>query len=402
MGFNCSQHANDSWCDKIQSCNHLTNILSQWTIEELEAFCRTPENIAYSSSFPISIVNEDDPVFILYTSGTTGFPKGAIYSHKMLFWNSINTAMSLLINTESRSINVMPLFHTGGWNVLITPFIHHGGYMLMMKKFEPSDVLKALETEKMSIFMGVPTMLKMIAEDPGFSDVDLSSLYYLIVGGEPMPIPLIEQWEKKGVPVRQGFGMTEVGPNLTSLHQDDAIRKKGTIGRPNYYVETRIVDKNGQDCQINEPGEFLLKGPMVTPGYWKNEKATKKAITDGWFHSGDMLIRDEDGYLFVVDRIKNMYISGGENVYPAEIERVLRSHKEIVAAAVVSMPDEKWGEVGKAFIVKTPQSLLSDKTIKTFCETHLAKFKVPKNVIFIDELPVNDTGKIDKLKLQSI
>ena len=166
-----------------------------------------------------------------------------------------------------------------------------------------------------------------------------------------MPVPLIEQWDAKGVAIRQGFGMTEVGPNLTSLHQDDAIRKKGSIGRPNYYVEIDIVDVDGKSVPTNQAGELLLKGPMVTPGYWRNEEATEKSIRDGWFHSGDMVRQDEEGYLFVVDRIKNMFISGGENVYPAEVERVLVEHPAVSEAVVIGVPDEKWGEVGKAYIV---------------------------------------------------
>jgi fatty-acyl-CoA synthase len=174
--------------------------------------------------------------------------------------------------------------------------------------------------------MGVPTILKMLAEHPDFDKSDFSSLLYIIVGGEPMPIPLIETWHKKGVFIRQGYGMTEVGPNLTSLHQKDAIRKIGSIGRANYYVETRVVRPDGSDCKVNEPGELLLRGPMVTPGYWNNEEGTAKSFDGDWFKTGDMVKQDEEGMFYVVDRIKNMFISGGENVYPAEVERVLQGH----------------------------------------------------------------------------
>jgi len=352
--------------------------------------------------FAIHPVEEDDPVFILFTSGTTGFPKGALYTHKMLFWNSINTAMSLILNTESRTINVMPPFHTGGWNVFTTPFFHHGAYMVLMKKFDPEAVLSLLEREEATIFMGVPTILKMLAEQPAFSDADLSSLYYIIVGGEPMPIPLIEQWHEKGVPIRQGYGLTEVGPNLTSLHQRDAIRKKGSIGRPNYYVQIKIADPDtGAEMAPNEPGELLLKGPMVTPGYWKNEAATQKAIEDGWFHTGDQVIQDEEGYLYVVDRIKNMFISGGENVYPAEVERVLIQHPDVEEVCVTGVPHEKWGEVGKAFVVSRSANL-SPEILIGFCQDKLARFKIPKFVVFLKELPKNDTGKIDRRALKGL
>ena len=364
----------------------------------LEHYCYEENGAVGDISAPN--YQENDPLFILYTSGTTGRPKGAIYSHKMLFWNSINTSLSLIINAESRTINCMPPFHTGGWNVLLTPFLHHGAFVGIVKKFEPEAILRYLEEEAVSIFMGVPTMLKMVSDLPVFSIAKLDSLLYMIVGGEPMPIPLIEKWHEKGVPIRQGYGMTEVGPNLTSLHHDDAIRKKGSIGRPNFYVQTRIVDQDGKDLPAGEAGELLLKGPMVTPGYWKNEKATKEAIKDGWFHTGDRVMRDEEGYLFVVDRVKNMFISGGENVYPAEVERVLLEHPAIREVAVVGVADPKWGEVGKAFVVFNEESTTTEQIV-AFCLNKLAKFKIPKHYQFMEELPKNDTGKIDRKSLKN-
>ncbi len=372
-----------------------------WTIEDLSKFCDSSFQKPEDQYFPIKIVDENDPIFILYTSGTTGFPKGALYTHKMLFWNSINTAMSLIINSESRTVNCMPPFHTGGWNVLTTPFLHHGGYTCIIKKFDAATVLQLLEQERATIFMGVPTMLKMIADEPAFANADFSSLLYIIVGGEPMPIPLIETWHAKGVAIRQGYGMTEVGPNLTSLHQDDAIRKKGSIGRPNFYVLIKIVDESGREVLCNQPGELLLKGPMVTPGYWRNELATAKALENGWFHTGDMLRQDEEGYLYVVDRIKNMFISGGENVYPAEVERVLVSHPAVSEAAVIGVPHEQWGEVGKAFVVIKDATQIADNEIIDYCQSKLAKFKVPKSIVFLDALPKNDTGKINRQELKN-
>lgn len=370
-----------------------------WNIEELAAWL---EAAATEPLWPyLGVFLEDDhPIFILYTSGTTGFPKGALYTHKMLFWNSINTAMSLVVNSQGRTVVCMPPFHTGGWNVLTTPMLHHGGYVCLMKKFDAEEVLKALKEEKPTIFMGVPTMLKMVADCDEFAEANLSSLYYIIVGGEPMPIPLIETWHEKGVFIRQGFGMTEVGPNLFSLHHRDAMRKKGSIGRPNFYVEIKIVDENGQEVPSNTPGELLLRGPMTTPGYWGNQEATRSAIRDGWFHSGDMLRQDEEGYLYVVDRIKNMFISGGENVYPAEIERVLIAHPQVSGAAVIGIPDEKWGEVGKAFVTASEGCILVEAELKAWCLQNLAKYKIPKYFEFLQELPISATGKIDKKQLK--
>ncbi|MCB0555716.1 MAG: long-chain fatty acid--CoA ligase [Phaeodactylibacter sp.] len=384
----------------LKAAPAFSQIPNFWPLEELAAFCEKYSTAPEAAEYPLEVVEEDHPAFILYTSGTTGFPKGAIYSHKMLFWNSINTAMSLIINTESRTINVMPPFHTGGWNVLTTPFLHHGAYTCLLKKFDAPTVLRFIQEEKATLFMGVPTMLKMMAETPEFESAAFPNLLYIIVGGESMPIPLIEQWDAKGVAIRQGYGMTEVGPNLTSLHQNDAIRRKGSIGRPNFYVQIRIVDEAGQAVPPNQAGELLLRGPMVTPGYWNNETATRKALDSGWFHTGDMVREDEEGYLFVVDRIKNMFISGGENVYPAEVERVLLAHEDISEAAVIGAPDEKWGEVGKAFVVAREGAKLTAENVAEHCRKNLAKFKAPKYILFVDELPKNDTGKINRQALK--
>ncbi|MBR9921512.1 MAG: long-chain fatty acid--CoA ligase [Bacteroidetes bacterium] len=385
-----------SGISKIDALKEARHVPHQEALKKLRARMEdsAPEE------FEARQLEADDPIFILYTSGTTGFPKGAIYTHGMLFWNSINTSISLNLGTQSRTVNVMPFFHTGGWNVLTTPFLHLGGCSTMLKRFDAGRVLELLERERASIFMAVPTMLQMIADDPYFESVDLTGLDYIIVGGEPMPIPLIERWQEKGIAIRQGYGMTEVGPNLTSLHQRDALRKKGSIGRPNFYVQHKIVDEEGRVVGTNETGELLLKGPMVTPGYWRNPEASAKAIKDGWFHTGDLVREDEEAYLYVVDRIKNMFISGGENVFPVQVERILLQLPEIAEAAVVGVPNEKWGEVGKAFIVLKKEAELSIESIQAHCRTHLAGFKVPRHYSFLSELPKNDTGKLDRKQLK--
>jgi fatty-acyl-CoA synthase len=348
--------------------------------------------------FPAGSYREEDPVFLLYTSGTTGTPKGAIYSRGMLFWNSINTAISLHVSSDSRTVNCMPPFHTGGWNVLLTPFLHHGGYVCLMRKFDAGEVLRLLREKRSTLFMGVPTMLRMISEDPGFSEARFPDLHYLIVGGEAMPVPLIETWHAKGVMVRQGYGLTEVGPNLTSLHQDDAIRKKGSIGRPNFYVQIRVCNDQGEDVPVGQRGELWLLGPMVTPGYWRNPEATAAAFSGAWFRTGDVVISDEEGFLFIVDRLKNMYITGGENVYPAEIERVLLQHPGVAEAAVVGVPDRQWGEAGHAW-VRTLDPVLSPDHLLAWCRERLAKYKVPKFLDLVKEIPKSDTGKINKRRL---
>lgn len=353
-----------------------------------------------SSKFePGEIYTQDDPVMILYTAGTTGLSKGVIITHKMLFWNSINTGLRLDLHSSDHTQSFAPFFHTGGWNVLFTPFLHHGASHTLLTQFDADLILQLMEKEKATILFGVPTMLQMMADSPYFDKVDLSSVRYAIVGGAPMPIPLINTWHSKGVFIRQGFGLTEVGPNCFSLHQDDAIRKKGSIGFPNFYIDAKVVKEDNTECAANEVGELWLKSPVVTPGYWKNEKATKEAITDGWFHTGDLVKQDQDGYFYVVDRKKNMYISGGENVFPAEIESFLYTNEKIKEVAVIGVEDERWGEVGKAYVVLKENTSAVENEIIEFCKGNLAKYKIPKHIEFLTELPKSEAGKIDKKKL---
>lgn len=344
-------------------------------------------------------ITEDDIVMILYTAGTTGLSKGAIINHRMLFWNSINTGLRLDLTSQDHTQSFAPFFHTGGWNVLFTPFLHHGASHTILQKFDAELILDLMEKEKTTILFGVPTMLQMMSDSPKFEKINLSSVRYAIVGGAPMPIPLINKWHEKGIFIRQGYGLTEVGPNVFSLHQKDAIRKKGSIGFPNFYFEVKIVDDDGNQLGANQVGELWLKSPVVTPGYWRKPEETAKSITDGWFHTGDMVMKDDDGYFFVVDRKKNMFISGGENVYPAEIERFLLTNQKVKEAAVIGVEDEKWGEVGAAFIVQGENEILNAEEIKIFCLGGLAKYKIPKYFNFVDEIPKNEAGKVDRKKL---
>lgn len=388
--------------DKIKHLDSYKKINFKLSIEELVKINTACINNRKEPLLGRSDIREDDPIFILYTSGTTAFPKGAIYTHKMLFWNSINTELRLNITSSDVSINCAPPFHTGGWNVLLTPFIHHGAYTLLIKSFDADLVLEMLDLEHATIWWAVPTMLKMMAESPVFDKVKLSRLRYFVVGGEAMPVPLIEQWHNKGVLIRQGYGLTEVGPNVTSLDHQDAIRKKGSIGTLNFYYDAKLVDEKFNEVPNGEPGEFILSGPTVTPGYWKNPEESAKAIENGWFHTGDLMIKDKEGYYYVVDRIKNMYISGGENVYPAEVEHIIGSHPSVNAVAITGVPDEKWGESGKAFIVLNPGKKMTSEEIISYCKEKLAKYKVPKHIEFINELPQNDAGKIDRKKLKEM
>lgn len=351
---------------------------------------------------PKSFVPESsDAAMIIYTSGTTGAPKGAVISYDMLFWNSVNTTLRLNISQNDCTVIFLPFFHTGGWNVLTTPFMHRGAKTIFLKKFDAEQILKLSSQEKATILFGVPTTMDMMARTAIFKDIDISSIRYAIVGGEPMPVDLINVWHKKGIPIRQGYGLTEFGPNVFSLNQEDAIRKIGSIGFTNFYTEAKIVDNNDRELGDNEIGELALRGPMCMNGYWNNEKATKETIKNGWLYTGDLVKRDSEGYYYVVGRKKDMYKSGGENVYPPELEQVLRHLPGIREVAVVGVPDSKWGEVGKAFIVKDNATLTED-TVNEYCLKNLAKFKIPKYFVFVDDLPKGDSGKVLKRKLLEI
>ena len=389
-----------------------------------EAFAETVQKLSFSSEYSIQIDGEtgiseelfaqddevipeidhagdfEDACMILYTSGTTGRPKGAIITHKMLFWNSINTGLRLNLTQQDVTITFAPFFHTGGWNVLTTPMLHRGAKVILMKKFDPDKILELCDDEKVSILFGVPTMMDMMYRSEQFEKSSLKTVRYAIVGGEPMPLNLIDTWEEKGVPVRQGYGLTEFGPNVFSLNEEDSKRKIGSIGFPNFYIETRVVDDSDNDVTQGEPGELILKGPVCMKAYWNNPEATEKTIVNGWLHTGDIVRVDEDGYFYVIDRKKEMFISGAENVYPAEVEHVFRTHPAIRDIAVIGVPDEKWGESGKAFIVRNKGFETTSEEFQSWAKDQLAKFKVPKKYAFLDELPKSDSGKILKRKLK--
>ncbi|MEO1052227.1 MAG: long-chain fatty acid--CoA ligase [Bacteroidota bacterium] len=390
----------DKFADRVSGIAAMEKVTLSWTLEDLVAKCGQTLHKGKVESKHAPDIADDDPFFILYTSGTTGFPKGAVYTHKMLLWNSFNTTIGLNITSEDITVLCMPPFHTGGWNVLLTPIIHRGGRVSIFKKFDAIEVLKALEEEQANIFMAVPTMLKMMTESTSFDSTNLEAMRYFIVGGEALPLPVIETWHNKGVKLRQGYGLTEVGPNLTSLHHDDAIRKIGSIGRPNFFVTSKIIDENGEQVKQGEIGEFCFKGDIVTPGYWRNTEATEKAFINGWFRTGDLVKADEEAFLYVMDRKKNMFISGGENVYPAEVERVICQHSQVSEVAVVGVSDVKWGEVGKAYVV--PSEDIDQEVLLNFCREQMAKFKVPKYFEFVSELPKTDSGKIDRKVLAQL
>jgi fatty-acyl-CoA synthase len=248
-----------------------------------------------AKTFPYASEFEDENM-ILYTSGTTGFPKGAVLTFKSIYWNSINTSISLNLTQNDCAVIFLPFFHTGGWNVLTTPILHRDKTLIFLKKFDTQNVLKLSSDDKATLLFGVPTTMDMMAQQPNFKEIDLTSLRFAIVGGEPMPVQLIEKWQEKAVDVRQGYGLTEFGPNVFSLPQADSVRKIGSIGFANFYVEVNVVDEDGNSLAANQIGELVLKGPMAMKGYWSNPKATDETIKNGWLHTGDLVKKDDEGY----------------------------------------------------------------------------------------------------------
>jgi fatty-acyl-CoA synthase len=340
------------------------------------------------------------PQMLLYTSGTTGQPKGVIISHRHVLWNSINTSLRMLMPIDTVLVHT-PMFYTGGLNVYTLPGFYLGATVAILKTFNADEVLREVERLKITVLFAVPTQLAMMADSRAFATADLSALRYLISGGAPCPVALIERWITRGVTLRQGFGLTEVGPNCFALDARDALRKAGSIGFPNFSIEARIVDEQHRDVGEGEVGELILRTPAMCSGYWNNPEQTCSAIREGWFHTGDLATRDAEGYCYIVDRKKDMFISGGENVYPAEIENILRTHPKVADVAVVGTPHAKWGEAGCAVIVLQNGETITAEELLAFCTGKIAKFKIPKSLIFIDKLPRTISGKIRKEELKS-
>ena len=360
--------------------------------------------LSQSPTTPVTTesVEAEDTVALLFTGGTTGLPKAAQISHRMIAWNTLNTVIHDITHGDT-VVNVFPMFHTGGLLVYTVPMMIIGGTVVLTRRFEPEQVLDLLQDYKATFFAGVPTMYQMLTTAANWEQADLSNLRFCTSGGAPLPVALVEQFrDEKGVRFKQGFGMTEFGPGIFALAPEDAIRKAGSIGRPNFFVDARVVDEDNIPLGPDEVGELVLKGPSMCSGYYNNPEASADSVDDdGWFHTGDLARRDAEWYFTIVDRKKDMYISGGENVYPAEIEQVLYRHPAIHMAAVIGIPDERWGEVGKACVVLKPDAQATPQELLDFMQAHLARYKVPRTVEIMDTLPISAAGKILKRELRA-
>ncbi len=344
-------------------------------------------------------LHPDDAWVICYTGGTTGLPKGAILTHGNMTWNSINTITSWGLDETDCAILNAPLFHTGGLNVFTLPLIHVGGRSIVCRGFDADQVFDLIATGEVSLYFGVPTMFIVMQAHERWHNADFTRLKLIISGGAPCPLPVFEAFWAKGVDFKTGYGLTEAGPNTFWLPRDQVRAKPGAVGYPLFHVDVKVVRADGTACSVGEAGELLIRGAHVSPGYWNNPEATNAAIRDGWLHTGDLALFDADGAYTIVGRLKDMIISGGENIYPAEVESIMHAHPAVAEAALIGVPDAKWGEVGRACVVIKAGSTLTEADLLDFLSARLAKYKVPRSVIVVAALPKTGAGKIDKRAL---
>lgn len=333
---------------------------------------------------------------LLYTSGTTGQPKGVIQTVQMSLVNYVNVSQAFGLRGGDRTLNFLPLFHAAGIQLLTLPTLIAGGTVTILPGFAAPRVLQMLP--ELDLMFAVPAAYQQLALEPGFDSADFSHVRAWGCGGAPLPDVLVERYAAKGAHVQNGYGMTETGPTAFVAMQEDALRKIGSVGKPQILLDVRIVDPNGRDVAVGEAGEVWMRGPGVTPGYWKRPEETAKAFSDdGWLKSGDLGKRDADGCYYVVGRIKEMFISGGENVYPAEVENVLARHPAVLEAAVIGVADDKWGEVGHAFVQLRPGAVSpAAAEFAQFCRTALAGYKTPRGFTIVDDFPRTAAGKVRK------
>lgn len=346
-------------------------------------------------------VGLDDPAAILYTSGTTGRPKGAVLTHGNLTWNSLNVLVDVDIVSTDVALVISPLFHAASLGMGLLPVLLKGGTVVLERAFDAGRALRIIQEQGVTMLSGVPTTYQFMAEHPDWASTDLSTLAKLTCGGSPVPTRVLEAFEARGLSFSQGYGLTETSPGATYLPATRTRAKMGSAGQPHFFTEVRVVDENGSSLEPGEIGEIQVRGPNVTPGYHGNPTATAEAFTaDGWFRTGDLGSFDDEGYLFVADRLKDMIISGGENIYPAEVEDLILGLDEVTGAAVIGIPDERWGETPWAVVTLRPGADLSTERLVEHLNGRIARYKIPKNVVVVDELPRTASGKVRKLDLR--
>ncbi|MBA4392629.1 MAG: long-chain fatty acid--CoA ligase [Desulfobacca sp.] len=344
---------------------------------------------------PEDTVTWDTAQMIMYTSGTTGTPKGVLLSHQKTLFNTLNAQIFFDLYSKDIMLSVLPLFHSGALNIMTVPTLYAGGKIVLQSRFIPQEFLNLIEQHRVTQTILVPTMLNTLLKEARPEEHDLSSLRTMLVGGEPVSIDLMHQALDRGLPVRQIFGQTESSIQLW-VPPERAREKAGAAGLPVFHGEVRVVNHQGQKVPTGEVGEIIVKGPIQMMGYWNAPEETEKVIKDGWLYTGDLGYLDRDGFFYLVDRKKDMYISGGENVYPAEIEKILLTHPSILEAAIIGVPDEKWGLAGRAFISLKKGATLHYEEMVLFLKDQIASYKIPKSMEIIIDLPKTASEKIKK------
>lgn len=368
------------------------------SVDDLAAACAEQP----ADPWPEAPSQPGDPWLILYTGGTTGRAKGAVLTHGSVAANAFNTITGWQLRPDDVAPILLPLFHTGGLNVLTTPLTVLGASQILVEapSFDPALALDVVARHQATLLFLVPTMYQMLIQHPAFAGANLGSLRLCITGGAPCPLPVMEAFWERGILFKVGYGLTEAGPNNFAMPDGQVRAKPGSVGLPLPLVQARLMGPDGQDLPPGQVGELLLAGPHLFAGYWRNPEATQAVLRDGWLHTGDLAVRDAEGFYAIVDRKKDMFISGGENVYPAEVEAVLCQHPAVLECAVVGVPDPLWGEVGKAVVVLRPGHTASAEALAAYCRERLARYKVPRHWEFRDALPKSAAGKVLRRELR--
>ena len=376
----------------------LGNAAPNSNIDEYEKIISSQPRSMPSPAYEVEL---DDEFLVIYTSGTTGRPKGAVLTQMNVLFTSMNQIIDFQCTKKDITLTLAPLFHAGGCLILTFPMLHVGGTAVILKHFDAESALEIIRREKVSIMFAVPAMWTSIMQEPALKEADLTSLRFAVSGGSSQSVDEMKQFNNTfGVPLSEGYGLSEASSCSTVLMWEFAMEKAGSIGMPFLHNEVKVINEEGNKVKPGEVGEIVQKGLTVMKGYYKLDKETKETITDGWLHTGDLATVDNDGFITIKGRKKEMIISGAENIYPVEIEQVLVTHQKIIEAAVIGIPDEKWGEAVQAFVVLKDGENSNEEEIIDYCRKNLAGYKKPRSVIFMDSLPRNQAGKVQKGELR--